>query len=146
VAEEQEQWQQRRREAAEEHAARHHRRRAAESAQARALVAAFAEAAAARGLRPTELRARAYSGRTTYRTGITGWYLKRNASLGVGSDGAFYVLSAPTSLRSRVRGVTIEPEDPPLVVGVGGRDGESMPLQQLLALRLEAGDDWPDPA
>jgi hypothetical protein len=46
---------------------------------------------------------------------------------------------------SRLRGVTIAPSEPPLVVGVGGRDGESMPLQQLLDLRLAAGDDWPEP-
>lgn len=142
---EQEQWQQRRRAAAEEHAARHHRRQAAESAEAQVLVDRFVAAATERGLRTTLLRARAYNGRTTYRTGLTGWYLKRNGSLGVGTDGGFYVLSAPSSVRSRLQGVEISPSEPPLVVGVGGRDGESMPLQQLLDLRLAAGDDWPDP-
>jgi hypothetical protein len=30
------------------------------------------------------------------------------------------------------------------VAGVGGRDGESMPLRDLLRLRLEAGSDWVD--
>jgi hypothetical protein len=145
VADDSQQWQRRRREAAEEHAARHDRRRAADSRQAGALVAAFVESASARGLATTGLRARAYNGRTTYRTGVTGWYLKRNGSLGVGTDGGFYVLSAPTALLSRLRGVTIAPAEPPLVVGVGGRDGESMPLQQLLDLRLAAGDDWPEP-
>lgn len=142
----QEQWQQRRRDAAAEHAARHERRRAAESDRARELVTGFVAAATTRGLRTTLLRARAYNGRTTYRTGVTGWYLKRNGSLGVGTDGGFYVLSAPSSVRARLQGVTIAPSDPPLVVGVGGRDGESMPLQQLLDLRLAAGDDWPDPS
>jgi hypothetical protein len=145
VGSEQEQWRQRRREAAEEQAARHHRRQAAESARAQVLVDRFVAAATEQGLRTTPLRARAYSGRATYRTGLTGWYLKRNGSLGVGTDGSFYVLSAPSSLRSRLQGVTISPGDPPLVVGVGGRDGESMPLQQLLDLRLAAGDDWPAP-
>jgi len=100
------------------------------------------QAAQAQGIPPEPLRARAWGGRTTYRTGIVGWYLKRNGSLGVDTEGNFYVLSAPTSLRARLRGVTLEPSDPPLVVGVGGRDGESMPLQQLLDIRLAAGTDW----
>lgn len=142
MAEDGQDWQQRRRDAAEEHAARHDRRRAAESEQADALVAAFREEATARGLTTTDLRARAYNGSTTYRTGITGWYLKRNGSLGVGTDGGFYVLSTPTNLLARLRGVTITPSEAPLAVGVGGRDGESMPLQHLLDLRLAAGDDW----
>jgi hypothetical protein len=142
MAEDEQDWQQRRRDAAEEHAARLDRRRAAESEQADSLVAAFREEATARGLATTELRARAYNGRTTYRTGILGWYLKRNGSLGVGVDGGFYVLSTPTNALARLRGVTITPAVAPLVVGVGGRDGESMPLKQLLDLRLAAGDDW----
>jgi hypothetical protein len=142
MAEDEQDWQQRRRDAAEEHAARLDRRRAAESEQADSLVAAFREEATARGLATTELRARAYTGRTTYRTGILGWYLKRNGSLGVGVDGGFYVLSTPTNALARLRGVTITPAVAPLVVGVGGRDGESMPLKQLLDLRLAAGDDW----
>lgn len=139
---EQEQWQQRRRDAASEHAARLERRRAEESSLARRQLDAFVEAARSRGLVTTELRARAYNGRTTYRTGLTGWYLKRNGSLGVGASGEFFVLSSASSLRARWRGVTPPASDPPLVVGVGGRDGESMPLQQLLDLRLAAGDDW----
>ena len=72
------------------------------------------------------------------------WYLRRNGSLGVDEDGEFYILSAPTSLAARLRGTTVAPSDPPLVAGVGGRDGESMPLRDLLRLRLEAGSDWVD--
>ena len=135
-------WAARRRDAAAEHAELLARRKAADSARARAQLHAFVQAARARGIPSEQLRARAWGGRTTYRTGIVGWYLKRNGSLGVDTEGNFYVLSAPTSLRARLRGVTVEPSDPPLVVGVGGRDGESMPLQQLLDLRLAAGTDW----
>lgn len=142
VSEEQEQWQARRRDAAREQEALLERKRAGDSAQAEKLVEAFVASARARGLRTTQLRARAYSGRATYRTGLAGWYLKRNGSLGVGTDGGFYVLSAPTSLRARIRGVALPASSPPLVVGVGARDGESMPLQALLDLRLAAGDDW----
>jgi hypothetical protein len=138
-------WQERRRDAAAEHAATLDRRRAAETAQAREQLARFVDAARERGLRTTPLRARSYNGRSTYRTGLSGWYLKKNGSLGVDTDGRFYVLSATTSLRSRVTGVTVPASDPPLAVGVGARDGESMPLADLLRIRLDAGDDWPTP-
>lgn len=138
-------WAARRRDAAAEHAEVLARRKAAETEQARGLLADFVRAATERGLATTELRARAFNGRATYRTGVTGWYLKRNGSLGVGVDGAFYVLSAPSSLRSRLAGADVRPSDPPLTVGVGGRDGESMPLAQLLELRLAAGDFPPNP-
>lgn len=142
MPEDRDEWQRRRREAADEHVEVLARRRAAESAQAREQLDAFVREALARGLPATALRVRAHSGRTTYRTDLVGWYLKRNGSLGVDTDGRYYVLSAPTSLRARLRGARVEPADPPLVVGVGGRDGESMPLQQLLDLRLAAGEDW----
>jgi hypothetical protein len=39
--------------------------------------------------------------------------------------------------------VTLKPAEPPLQVGAGGRDGESIALSVLLAMRLDAGDDWP---
>jgi hypothetical protein len=79
---------------------------------------------------------------TSYRTGVTGWYLRRNRSLGADADGNYYILGTPASLRARLLGVRISPSDPPLTVGLGARDGESMPLEQLLRLRLEEGDDW----
>lgn len=135
-------WAARRGDAAAEQVARLDRAKAAETEQARALLAGFVHDATARGLPTVALRARAMNGRDLYRTGLTGWYLKRNGTLAVDEAGGFYVLSAPTSLRSRLRGTTVTPSDPPLVVGVGGRDGESMPLAELLALRLEAGDAW----
>ena len=91
------------------------------------------------------LRARAFNGRATYPTGLTGWYVRRNGSLAVDVQGLFYVMSAPTSLVSRWKGAQLAPADPPLVAGLGGRDGESIPLDQLLELRLAAGDDWPAP-
>lgn len=138
-------WQQKRRDAAAEHAARHERRRAAETQEAGRLVAAFVREAGERGLRATPLRARSRSGRGRYRTGLTGWYLRRDGSLAVGTDGSFYALSAPAGPWARLTGVTVAPSDPPLTVGVGGRDGESMPLEMLLRMRLDGGDDWPSP-
>jgi hypothetical protein len=136
-------WQEQRRAAAADLADAAARRRAVESAEASRLIADFAAAAQERGLRDTELVARGMDGRGRYKTGVRGWYLRRNKSLGVGVDGAFYVLSVPGGLRARLRGVTLKPTDPPLVIGAGGRDGESIPLPDLLALRLSAGNDWP---
>ena len=130
-----------RREAAEEHARALERQRAAETAQARVLIADFARQAHERGLRPSPLKARAQNGRSYYRTRLTGWYLRHDHSLAVGVDGQFYILTVPPSLRSHVTGADVPPADPPLVVGAGGRDGESIPLPQLLQLRLDAGND-----
>lgn len=138
-------WQQRRREAALEHAATLERKRAADTREARVLLEEFVTEARARGLRTTSLLARAHNGRARYRTGLTGWYLKRNGSLAVTEQGDFYIMSAASSLRSRLSGTTLAPSPPPLAVGVGARDGESMPLRELLRLRLEAGDEWPSP-
>jgi hypothetical protein len=135
-------WSARRRDAAAEQVARLDRVRAAETEQARALLAGFVRDARERGLPTVALKARATNGRAVYRTALTGWYLKRNGSLAVDAEGRFYVLSAPASLAARLRGAHVPPSDPPLVVGVGGRDGESMPLAELLALRLDAGESW----
>jgi hypothetical protein len=137
-------WAARRRDAAAEQVARIERERAGETAQARRLIADFVAAAKAAGLPVVPLTARAMNGRTRYRTGLTGWYLKRNGAVAVDEDAGYYLMSAPSSLASRLTGVTLRPSDPPLVVGRGGRDGESIPLAELLALRLAAGpeDVW----
>lgn len=122
-------------------AARLDRLRDSESAKASILLAAFAKDASAAGLQPEQLLARSYSGRATLRTDITGWYLKRDHSVGVSVDGLFYLLHAPGSLRERLKGVKLEPSAPPLELGRGARDGESMPLSESLAKRLAAGND-----
>jgi hypothetical protein len=119
------------------------RQTAAEIARARELVARFAEQARERGLRTSPLTARPYHGRGRYRTGLRGWYLRPNGALAVGEDGRFYVLTVPPSLRARFTGVALQPEEPRLVIGEGARDGERVALEELLRLRLAAGDDWP---
>ena len=81
----------------------------------------------ARGLLTARLRARSYNGRATYRTQVEGWYLKRNRTSPSGADGQLLravgrrPASPPGSPVSRSR-----PSPPPLVVGAGGRDGESI--------------------
>ncbi|MBI9116082.1 hypothetical protein [Sanguibacter suaedae] len=115
------------------------RRRAAETARARSMIAEFVAAATAVGVPTERLVARDYGGRRTYRTRLQGWYLRKNRSVAVGTDGEFYLLTTAGSLRARVVGATLEPAEPPLVLGQGARDGESIDLSEALerALRGE---------
>ena len=97
--------------------------------------------AAAAGLPTEELTASPWSGRGRYRTGVSGWYLKRNRSIGVSTDGGYYVLIVAPERFGRWRGVSLPPTPPPLQVGKGGRDGDSVALDLLLDLRLAWEDD-----
>lgn len=136
-------WLEQRRRAVAAHAAADERRRNAETEQARQLVVSFLREARERGLRQTPLTAIAYNGRSRYRTRLTGWYLDVALIHAVGGDGAFYVLTVPASLRARLTGAVPEPSPPKLIIGEGGPDGQSMPLQAMLRRRLDAGDTWP---
>lgn len=136
-------WDEQRRQAVAGHAAAFEAGRAAEAGQAGELLTAFVREATARGLPPVVLRARAFDGHATYRTRLRGWYLKANRSVAVGEDGLYYVLSVPTSLRARFTGADVSPTPPRLIVGAGGGDGETMPLERLLQRRLDAGAEWP---
>ncbi|MDR7273655.1 hypothetical protein [Catenuloplanes atrovinosus] len=129
-------WADQRKRAILAHAAAGEARRAAEVARARELLAGFVREAGERGIAPEELTAAPHRGGGRLRTGLRGWYLRADRSVAVGTDGEFYALSAPGGLRARLTGVTIEPSDPRLIVGEGGRDGESMPLAELLRRRL----------
>jgi hypothetical protein len=132
-------WAEQRRRAVRAHAAADAERRAGEAARARALIADFVRTAADRDLRPVPLLARGYRGRGGYRTGLLGWYLTPDRTIAVGTDGEYYVLTVVPSIRGRLTGVRVEPQEPRLIVGEGGRDGESMPLAELLRMRLDAG-------
>ena len=131
-------WAEQRKRAIEAHAAAGEARRATEAARARELLAGFVREVTARGIAPAELTAEPYGGGGRLRTGLRGWYLRDNRSVAVGTDGEFYTLSAPGGWRARLTGVTIPPSEPRMIVGEGGRDGESMPLAELLQRRLGA--------
>lgn len=118
------------------------RTRDAETRQAAALVKDFAAKAKEAGIEPVRFSARSYDGGTRYKTHITGWYLKRDRSVGVSVDGDFYVLTTPRRLASRFKGAHVEPAEPPLELGKGGRDGESMPMSVALDKRLAGGNAW----
>jgi hypothetical protein len=133
-------WRQQRREASAAHSEALDRRRAAEAGQARAMLTAFVSDALDHGPAPVPLHARSFNARHRYRTALTGWYLKQNESVAVGTDGEFYILSVPSSVSALLRGAHPHPSDPPLVIGAGGRDGESIDLVAALA-RLSARRD-----
>jgi hypothetical protein len=134
-------WRAQRAEAAESHARALQRTRAAETRRARALIAGFLDEVRHRGLQPEPLRAT--DGRRRYRTGLSGWYLRRNQTAAVTEDGAFYLLGVPTSLIALATGVTLRPSEPPLVLGAGARDGESVDLADALARVLAQHDSGP---
>ncbi|GIH10778.1 hypothetical protein Rhe02_88450 [Rhizocola hellebori] len=110
--------------------------RAAEARKARELIAAFVAEAVARRLPTTALRAQGYGGRARYRTGLTGWYLNQARTVAIGVDGNYYVLGVPRSFLARLVGVRLQPQEPRLTIGVGGPDGESMSLKDLLDKQL----------
>jgi len=141
-------WARQRTEAAHEHAARLAARQDAEHRQAEELLARFVVAARTADLPTAPLQVKGYGGRGTARTPLHGWYLRADRTAAVATDGDFYVLTAPLSLLDRVRGVRPEPKRPPLVLGAGGKDGDSIDLVDALerllpgwnALRGSAGD------
>lgn len=109
-----------------------------EAADAQVLIDAFVAEATRRGVAPEPLRARLMDGHEV-KTDKTGWYLRVNRSLAIGTDGGYYVLTVPGGLRERLRGVRLERTPPPLVVGRGGRDGETGDLSFFLQRRLDQG-------
>ncbi|MGC4808150.1 hypothetical protein [Micromonospora sp. DT233] len=134
-------WRERQLRAVRAHADADERRRAAERAEAAGIVAWFVAEATRRGLPTERLHARPYDGPGRYRTRLTGWYVDRARVRAVDTAGRWYVLTVPASLRARLLGADPPPSPAPLIVGEGGRDGDSIPLRTLLTRRL---DDNPD--
>ena len=103
----------------------------AEAAQAQVLIDAFLAEAKAKGIAPVPLRATLYTGQSV-KTDKRGWYLRKNESLAIGDDGAYYILTVPGGLKERLRGVTLKPSLPPMYVGKGGKDGDTGDLREYL--------------
>jgi hypothetical protein len=133
-------WREQRRAAAAAQADALARRDAQESAQARAMLQDFVVRAHERGLETVRLDVRGYGGKGVARSQVHGWYLRLDKGVGVGEDGEFYVLIAPLSLLDRLRGVTLTPTDPPLIIGKGGGDGDTIDMANAIARLLP-----PDP-
>lgn len=135
-------WQARRRDDADRKVAALENYRAAESLRARAMIREFVAGAHAANLPTEHLIARGFDGNGRYRTNVVGWYLRRDRSIGIGEDGEFYVMTVQPSWWGRIVGAEVAAREPPLILGAGGRDGESMPLQEILRKRLEEGVHW----
>jgi hypothetical protein len=125
-------------ERADYHVEAQRRRSEQDSAKAQVLVDRFVARATEAGLATQELTARPWTGRGRYRTGVAGWYLRSDRSVGVGVDGGFYVLVVAPERFGRLRTVRVDPTPPPLQVGRGARDGESVALDALLEMRLQS--------
>ena len=123
-------------ERASSHVEAQRRRDEQESSQAQLLVDRFVERATQAGLATEELTARPWSGNGRYRTGVVGWYVRRDHSIGVGVDGGYYLLVVPPVRFGRWRSVRLDPTPPMLEVGKGARDGEAITLADLLERRL----------
>ncbi len=109
-----------------------------ESQRAQVLIDGFVDRARSLGVEPGPLRATLLSG-ASVKTDRRGWYLRKNESVAIGEAGSYFVLVVPGGLAERLRGVKLIPSPPPLVVGAGGRDGETGPLTDFLQRRLDLG-------
>jgi hypothetical protein len=108
----------------------------AEAERAQVLIDEFIWQATTRGIAPVPLRATTMSGHDV-KTDKQGWYIRKNRSIAVGTDGSYYVLTVPGGLLDRLRGVALKPTQPSLQVGRGGRDGETGDLKDFLARALD---------
>ena len=108
----------------------------AEAARAQVLIDQFLLDASAVGLEPRPLKAKTLDGHPV-RTDKSGWYLRTDHSVGIDVEGRYYSLVVPGGLRERLRGVRLQPTLAPLVVGRGGRDGETGDLREFLTWTLE---------
>jgi len=114
---------------------------AAGAAQAEAQAAqqqldAFVARLRAAGTSPEPLQATLLNG-SRVKTGETGWYLNKARTLAVTADGSYYQLVTAGSALARFTGVKVRPSQPTLVIGRGGRDGETGDLADFLARALE---------
>ncbi|QDP94722.1 hypothetical protein FOE78_01245 [Microlunatus elymi] len=112
--------------------------RRAEAARAQQLIDDFVAATNSAGIAAEPLRARLLSGQQV-KTDRAGWYLRRDHSIAIGTDGGYYQLVVPGGLAERLRGVRLQPSPPPMVVGRGGKDGETGDLKFFLDKRLAEG-------
>ena len=107
-----------------------------ESIAAQVQVDEFVATAKSRGLTPEPLRAQLRDG-TRVKSDQVGWYLNRARTLAIAPDGRFFQLLTTGGRLARFTGVKLSPSPPPLVIGRGGRDGETGDLKDFLARALD---------
>lgn len=107
----------------------------AEAQAAQVQLDAFVVSLQDAGVDPEPLSATLLNG-TRVKTDRVGWYLNAAKSLAVGPDGSYYSLVAAGGVMARFTGVRVEATQPTLVIGRGGRDGETGDLSDFLARAL----------
>lgn len=103
----------------------------ADAAAAQLQLDDFVARLKAAGAEPEPLTAALLNG-TRVKTNLVGWYLNRSQSLAVTPDGTYYQLTTPGSALARWRGVKPNPSAPSMLIGYGGRDGETGDLVEFL--------------
>lgn len=114
---------------------RHELAAAAAQAEARAAqeqLDAFVARLRELGITPEPLQATLLNG-SRVKTDTAGWYLNKARTLAVADDGTYYQLVTTGSALARFTGVKLQPSAPTLVIGRGGRDGETGDLADFLA-------------
>lgn len=135
-------WAEQRRKNAEIKAKKLEEQQAAESEQAAGHLQRFVRAANELEVPPAHLEMRDGQGKRKSRTDKTGWYLKADKSMAVDTDGQFYLLTAPLSIKDMILGSHPESSPPPLVLGKGGRDGEQIDLVDALTKVIPTWRDY----
>ena len=107
-----------------------------ESIAAQVQVDEFVATAKSRGLTPEPLRAQLMDG-TRVKSDQVGWYPNKARTLAIAPDGRFFQLLTTGGRLARFTGVKLSPSPPPLVIGRGGRDGETGDLKDFLARALD---------
>lgn len=107
-----------------------------ESVAAKVLIEEFVATAAGRGLQPEPLCALLMDG-TRVKSDQVGWYINKSQTLAIAPDGRFFKLLTTGGRFARFTGVKLTPSPPPLVVGRGGRDGETGDLKDFLERTLD---------
>lgn len=117
---------------------RHELAAAADQAEARAAqeqLDVFVARLRELGIPPEPLQATLLNG-ARVRSDRDGWYLNRARTLAIAPDGSYYQLVTTGSVLARFSGVKLQPSPPTLVIGRGGRDGETGDLADFLARAL----------
>ncbi len=108
----------------------------AEAQAAQLQLDAFVAEMQRRGLPAEPLEATLMNG-SRVKTDKTGWYLNRRRTLAVAPDGSYYQLVTTGSMLARFTGVKVTPSLPVLVIGRGGRDGETGDLSDFLSRAMD---------
>jgi len=104
---------------------------AAEAAAAQVQLDAFVARLTAASIDPEPLQATLLNG-SRVKTDKVGWYLNAAQTLAIGPDGTYYQLVTSGGPLARFSGVRIGPGTPTLVIGRGGRDGETGELADFI--------------